>query len=311
MWNAPNFDGGQNVQDYRVWFDQGINSFAVLAENVVTLPFVATPVVMGNTYKFKVQARNSVGYSLFSEEFAVIAATVPSQPAQPTTSLTDNLLTVKWTQPAENGQVITSYMVYIKQANTAFSLLPGCDGSSYDVLVTQQCSTSVASLMASPFLLQPGASIIAKVSAQNSIGTSVESADGNGAFLRLSAVPDAPILTHQSEATTKTQIGLVWQDAAFDGGQPVQEYRVWTDQSTGTWKVLKTLNVKSLVVTGLTPGSRYSFKVQARNSIGYSVDSNTITALAAIVPSKPLSPSTYLQVNSVIAKWTAPTTNSL
>jgi hypothetical protein len=103
----------------------------------------------------------------------------------------------------------------------------------------------------------------------------------------------------------------VWQDAAFDGGQPVQEYRVWTDQATGTWKVLKTLNVKSLVVTGLTPGSRYSFKVQARNSIGYSADSNTITALAAIVPNKPLSPSTYLQVNSVIAKWTAPTTNSL
>jgi hypothetical protein len=114
MWNAPNFDGGQSILDYRVWFDQGTNSFAVLAENVVTLPFVATPVVKGNTYKFKVQARNSVGYSAFSDEFSVTAATIPSQPAQPTTSLTDNLLTVKWTQPAENGQVITSYQVYIK-----------------------------------------------------------------------------------------------------------------------------------------------------------------------------------------------------
>lgn len=64
--------------------------------------------------------------------------------------------------------------------------------------------------MASPFLLSPGASIIAKVSAYNSIGSSIDSADGNGAILLLSAVSNAPTLTHMSEATTKTQIGLSW-----------------------------------------------------------------------------------------------------
>jgi hypothetical protein len=49
-------------------------------------------------------------------------------------------------------------------------------------------------MKSSPYNLEAGAGIFAKVIAYNSIGDSPESAVGNGALLKLSLVPDAPIL---------------------------------------------------------------------------------------------------------------------
>lgn len=67
---------------------------------------------------------------------------------------------------------------------------------------------------------------------------------------------------------------------------------------------------KSLIVTTLTPGLQYSFRVQSRNLIGLSSQSNTITALTAIVPAAPLGPSSLLFVNSVVIKWSLATLDS-
>jgi hypothetical protein len=58
--------------------------------------------------------------------------------------------------------------------------------------------------MAAPHSLAPGASVYAKVIAYNSIGDSVESPTGNGAIVKLSLIPDTPILSQNEESTTKT-----------------------------------------------------------------------------------------------------------
>ena len=59
-------------------------------------------------------------------------------------------------------------------------------------------------------------------------------------------------------------------------------------------------------MTGLTAGKTYKFKVEARNSIGYSEESNELTAIAAIVPVAPGAPSTIMDVNNVILSWSSP-----
>jgi hypothetical protein len=65
-------------------------------------------------------------------------------------------------------------------------------------------------------------------------------------------------------------------------------------------------------VTGLTPGLRYLFKVEARNVINYSVFSTAVTILAAQVPDAPTDladrPSITL-ANQIGLKWVAPTFN--
>lgn len=65
---------------------------------------------------------------------------------------------------------------------------------------------------------------------------------------------------------------------------------------------------KSYVVTGLTTGSTYQFRVQSRNAIGLSTFSNIVTATAAIVPAPPNAPSTVVNVNNIVITWNAPST---
>jgi len=86
----------------------------------------------------------------------------------------------------------------------------------------------VGTLRAAPFNLDWGVSVWAKVSATNVIGTTEFSSEGNGAIMLTS--PDAPInLANVPEITTGSQIGLVWEDGAIDGGADVIDYKITWD----------------------------------------------------------------------------------
>lgn len=61
---------------------------------------------------------------------------MPTATDTPTTSISNNDIMIDWSQPAENGQTIEGYRVYIKQADGVFSQSLGtCDGSTLDVIV--------------------------------------------------------------------------------------------------------------------------------------------------------------------------------
>ena len=53
-WTQPAANGGSAVIDYRISYDQSADSYVVLASGVTATIFVATSLVTGNTYKFKV-----------------------------------------------------------------------------------------------------------------------------------------------------------------------------------------------------------------------------------------------------------------
>lgn len=62
------------------------------------------------------------------------------------------------------------------------------------------------------------------------MGESAQSTGGNGAVLKLSVVPDAPVsLARDSDNTWEGQITVTWRDGASDGGQPIDYYRVSYD----------------------------------------------------------------------------------
>ena len=110
-----------------------------------------------------------------------------------------------------------------------------CDGSDPATISQMYCEIPFGVLAASPFSLVSGSSIFAKVIATNQIGDSVASEPGNGAELIYSVVPDAPVnLARDSVTTTTTQIGLLWDAGASDGGQPILDYRIWYDQGIGS-----------------------------------------------------------------------------
>ena len=89
--------------------------------------------------------------------------------------------------------------------------------------LTTTCTIPVASLRASPFSLEWGSSVYAKVVAINSYGNSLISNEGNGAVI--TTTPDAPIsLAEDTSLKTKSSISITWSPAAFTGGAIIIDY---------------------------------------------------------------------------------------
>jgi hypothetical protein len=124
---------------------------------------------MGSTYTFQVQARNAFGYGTMSNAGSILAATVPSTPAAPTTSFAPDAITVSWVAPATNGAAITSYIITIRESNGATYITDStnCNGSSSTIVSATSCTIPVSTLIASPYSLPYGSSIFAKITAIN------------------------------------------------------------------------------------------------------------------------------------------------
>jgi hypothetical protein len=71
------------VIDFNVYYDQGsqVGTFVLLEEGVTTTFYQTTiSITAGETYSFKVTARNTVGSSLESVPVSILAAKPPDSP---------------------------------------------------------------------------------------------------------------------------------------------------------------------------------------------------------------------------------------
>lgn len=108
-----------------------------------------------------------------------------------------------------------------------------------------------------------------------------------------------------------TQIGLTWYEVAEDGGRPVLDYRLWYAIGLdGTFNVLADgLTDKDYLLTGLTTGVWYKFKVQARNEIDYGDLTEELVIRAAQPPSTTAKPVTSWSPDDVTITWGEPAIN--
>lgn len=234
----------------------------------------------GNTYKFIVQAENAFGLSVATAELVLLSATVPLAPDSVATSVLADQLVVTWAEPSAQGSPITGYRVYIRQNDLLYEQdLVACDHSSSTTLT---CSIPLATLIIAPFSLSKDQSVFAKVRAINFYGDGDYSSAGNGAVIVL--LPDAPnYFQNDPSLTNENQIAMTWEDGLSDGGTPIIDYRITYDQSIGTYITLATgiTELKYTTLSSLTSGRTYKFKIEARNSVGYSLPSSEISILAA------------------------------
>jgi hypothetical protein len=164
-------------------------------------------------------------------------------------------------------------------------------------------------LQATPYNLVQGDEVEAIVTASNSYGESAASEIGSGAVIIL--VPYSPVgLADNTAVTNAARIGLTWNNGLNTGGSPIISYRVTYDQSTGTWTTLATgvLTRSYTTTVVLTPGAFYKFRVEALNSVGYSIPSASFEILCAQPPDKPAAPRTTFSELNVVVAWDAPPT---
>jgi hypothetical protein len=75
---------------------QSGNEFSAPPISVNDTKYRAENLTAGVTYKFRIQARNSVGNSVFADGFDILCATKPDAPSAPSTSVFEDKVIVSW-----------------------------------------------------------------------------------------------------------------------------------------------------------------------------------------------------------------------
>lgn len=108
--------------------------------------------------------------------------------------------------------------------------------------------------------------------------------DVDAVLRQIGAGDTAPGAPHSfTAAAGDGKVTLQWQAPWNNGGLPITYYKV-----TGTPRgECETLGARECTINGLANGTTYSFTVQARNSVGLSPASETVTAVPFGKPAKP------------------------
>jgi hypothetical protein len=103
-----------------------------------------------------------------------------------------------------------------------------------------------------------------------------------------------------------THIALSWV-APFDGGSVITLYKIYWDQGGSSFVLSGTSATQAFTQISVVAGTTYKFMVSAVNSIGESLQSDTVAMIAAEVPSAPQVP-TKVSANQsqVTITWQAP-----
>lgn len=248
----------------------------------------------GVSYSFKVSAVNSVGESPLSDEFTVIAATVPAAPATPTlVSQSQTLIQFSWNIPSDGGSPILGYIVYSDGGAGTFSAL---SPTITDVLTVSYDVTQASHGIVTGTVYQ------FNVIAYNAVGQSVASPN---IAIQAATLPSPP-LNLGTISSSSTSITFGWSVPADNGGAPVSDYKVYWNGGidNNAFGLLSSTTLGFITYTfqtDIVAGTFYEFKVVAKNAIGDSSFSSKLRVIAASFPDAPISLSLVSQSHSSIS----------
>ncbi|XP_078379477.1 uncharacterized protein LOC144662528 isoform X2 [Oculina patagonica] len=266
-WTAPADNGGSPITAYRVVILKG--GTEIKNENV-TDPSTTSLSVGGlerdTEYSVKVFARNAVFEGPAAEkavktkyEGVPAAATIEDLPSE----VTNDTITLKWSEPQNNGKVITHYTVYHR------IVTDGKPGEWTELKTIT--ATSVRELKVE---LEKGKEYEFVVTATNELGESLKE-DGKIKRVKASGVPAAVEMDDIPSEVTDSTITLKWKEPQ-SYGREIKEYTVYqrivTDGKPGEWTKIQTItdtSVRDLKVE-LEKGKEYEFVVTATNVHGES-----------------------------------------
>ena len=257
--SPPTSDGGSAITSYTATCTSS-NGGATGSASGAASPIGVGGLTNGKTYTCRVTATNGVGTGAASAASnSVVPATVPTAPTIGTATPGNAAVSVAFSPPVSNGgSAITGYTA------TCVSSNGGASGS--------------ASGAASPVVvgsLTNGKSYTCSVVATNSVGSGGASAATSAV---IAGTPLAP--TGVSATAGAGQATVSWVAPTVTNGAPVTGYVVtafvgFAPVATQTFNSTAT----SQVMTGLTTGTTYRFRVAAVNSRGTGVLSATSNAV--------------------------------
>ncbi|MGI0097298.1 MAG: fibronectin type III domain-containing protein, partial [Nitrosopumilaceae archaeon] len=186
-----------------------------------------------------------------------------------------------WSTPTNNGgSPITGYKI-------EFTSIPG--SGSYSILPFTGTGTTYSHTGLTTRTLY-----IYRISSINAQGTSNPSVEVTATPTSSSKpleniFPNTPTSLTASDVSS-TSINLTWVMPTSNNGPPVTGYKIEFKKDSGSYTTLVEntgTTITTYTHTGLTTNSKYTYKISAKNSIGFSTVSNEASATPKTTSSPP------------------------
>jgi hypothetical protein len=293
-WTAPTSNGGSPITDYHVEYSVASPVFWEPAVDGISAgsSSTVTGLTNGASYIFRVRAVNAAGTGAFSATTSPIRLLgSPEAPTDVVAELTANSAEVSWAAPDfDGGSAITNYVV---------------EYSTGAAWVTYVRDVSTATTVTIPGLVY-GSAYTFRVTAVTAVGAGAKSLPSSSVIPR--TLPGVP--TGLAGVVGDGTVTVTWAAPAFTGGSPLTDYvfQMTTDDGV-TWETLLRPEVPlpSFVVSGLTNGAEYRFRVAAVNAVGTG-DFSAVTAsfTPKAVPGAPTLVTATSNLGKIDLEWVAP-----
>jgi len=278
-WSAPT--AGGTISSYKVEYKTAAATVWSTVDNVTTTTTTISSAEPAAVYSFRVYANGESGWSPAS---VVVTGSAIDVPGTSTVTATAGLRKVdlKWTAAPANGSPVQGYKLEQQIGDGVWSAVQANQVPTTTFTVNN---------------LTPGQTYRFRVIAINAAGTGPESA---AASVTLVAAPDAPTL---AATASPGQVVLTWL-APVSNGENVTAYKLERSVNAGSWSVVsETITTLTYTATGLLNGTKYSFRVSARNNTGWSAPSVVAEATPITIPSAPSTVAAQATVNAVRVGW--------
>ena len=294
-WDLPESNGGAAITDYKIEVSSsGGNVWTTIKDGVSPNRFVNVfNLTKGKRYVFRVSAVTANGAGTTSD--VLTANTLVTAPSAPTgltfSGLTSDTVSFKWTAPTDKGGAnITDYTIEISNDD-------GENWIDIDDAESVNRSFTVRGMV-------PGGTYQVRVAAVNIAGYSQFL---TGTFTTKTLVPTAP--TELVVTADSTTAALEWAIPVSNGGAAIEDYKVEVSSNCSTFTeiVHAADNRLGFTATNLMPGTKYCFRVSAKNSVGYSAKSEVVTVVTTgNAPNAPTGLGIKPAKNTVTLSWAAP-----
>ena len=311
-WTAPSMTGYAALTGYKVEQSTDGNIWSTSTSNTGSTgtTYSATSLTNGTGYYFRVSGINAAGTGTASTaSTAVIPRTTPGLVTNIAASTPqDDMLSLTWTAPNDNGAAIDGYSVEIAPESIQYmppnnTPMPG--PGTFAAPASGTCTTATSSTNTACTItgLTAGSNYYVRVSAHNAAGYG---STGGSMALTPVGLPAAP--TTVLATAGNGQASLSWT-AGSNGGSTIAGYKVEKEMG-GNWITVSAdtqSTSTSYTVTGLTNGSSYTFRVSAITARGTGPASTaSAAATPSTTPGQPNAPQATRGDTQVLLSWLAP-----
>lgn len=286
-WEAPASDGGSSITGYQVSTDSGStwSDASVVNNSDGSISTTLTGLTAGQTYGMRVAAVNSLGRG------TAASISVETQLLDIGTLVDTPVNQGPITMAASSGGRSVTYAASPSSVCTA----TGTGGRTINLVAEGTCN------------------LVAYQAGDPTATPVILPAETPGSFTVLAAyyAPAEPgVPTDLTLTPMSGQVRLSWTAPTDTGNVDLTDYSVQYKSGSSWIPFIDGVSTStSALVTGLTNGTTYSFRVAAVNSFGTGAYTSTQTATPATIPGAPTSLASSGTGTSRTLTWTAPGSN--